>query len=58
MKSTITKDQSGRLHIETDTGYFTVIPADFDKQDVLIEASSLHDYSESADTFSDWVKYL
>ena len=58
MKSTINRDQSGRIHIQTDTGYFTVIPADFDHGDRVTEAGTLHSYSESKDVFSDWLKHL
>jgi hypothetical protein len=58
MKSEITRDQSGRINITTESGHFTVIPSDFSEEEILAEACSLHSYSASSDKWTDWVKKL
>jgi hypothetical protein len=58
MKSQITRDQSGRIEITTESGHFTVIPSDFSREEILAEAYTIYSYSESSDNWKDWVARL
>lgn len=58
MKSQITRDQLGRIYIETENGDVTVIPSDFSTEEIMIEAATLHRYSETSDSLNDWESKL
>ena len=58
MTTTITKDQEGRLHITTESGHYTVIPADSTRFEILAEAYTLYVESGSSDQWGAWLDQL
>ena len=55
---TIARDQSGRLHISTECGAFTVIPADFSYEDGLPELGGLHTEQEACGECEPYAEWL
>jgi len=55
----ITSDESGRTHLSTDNGIFTVIPADFNRIDALAELGTLHseceEIDDSTESYDKWL---
>ena len=56
--TTIIKDQEGRTHVTTESGHYTVIPADFSREEILAEAYTLYVESGSSDQWGAWVDQL
>ena len=55
---TITRDDLGRLCIDTDCGFYTVMTADSTREEILAELGTLHTYCETETPYRVWLDAL